>query len=191
MMSSTITTPAEANEPTTELADADEQQGPQSAQTAGCRPALAAEPTSTSTPSSARRKAATKRTYSRHSLTTLRKAVTQLGTAKLDGRSRVAVAARRFKADLLNDLGSSPSRAQETIAELAARQWVLLCSLDDYLARQKSLVTKQRTVIPCLLQRETIAMNLLRLLTALGLERRAAPAMDLSTYLKRKANGGS
>jgi hypothetical protein len=174
-----------------QLVDADdEQQDPQHAQGAHSSPAPEADPTSPSTRSPSRRKAAGKRTYSRHGLTKLRKAVTELGTTKLDGRSRVAVAARRFKADLLADLGGNPSRAQETIAELAARQWVLLCSLDDWIARQPSLVTKKRTVLPVLMQRETIALNLLRLLTALGLERRAVPATDLATYLRSKANGG-
>jgi hypothetical protein len=119
----------------------DEQQAPQHSREAHSSPAPEAEPTSPSIRSPARRKAG-KRTYSRHGLTTLRKTITQLGTAKLDGRSRVAVAARRFKADLLADIGGNPSRAQETIAEMAARQWVLLCSLDDWIARQPSLVTK-------------------------------------------------
>jgi hypothetical protein len=143
--------------PDTTLADAGEHNASTDAQ--GDRHSAPEEvATSASSASPTRRAAAPKRTYSRHGFTKLRKAVTELGTAKLDGRSRVAVAARRFKADLLADLGSNPSRAQETIAELASRQWVIVCSLDDFIARQKSLVTKQRTVIPVLLQRETIAI---------------------------------
>lgn len=125
-----------------------------------------------------------------HSLTKLRKTLTELGTAKLDGRSRVAVAARRFKADLLADLGGNPSRAQETLCELAARQWVLVCILDDFIQRQSSIVTRKRQVIPVLMQRQTIADGLVRYLTALGLERRLAPASDLAAYLRAKASGG-
>ncbi len=56
-----------------------------------------------------------------HGLTALRKAVTRLGTPRLDGRSIVAVAARRFKADLVADRGGDPSRAQATLIELTAR----------------------------------------------------------------------
>jgi hypothetical protein len=46
-------------------------------------------------------------------------------------QSAVAVAARRFKADLTADLGGDPSRAQATLIELAARTWVIVETLDD------------------------------------------------------------
>ena len=45
--------------------------------------------------------------------------------------------------------------------------------LDDYIARQPSLVTKKRQVVPVVLQRMQIAESLARHLDRLGLERKA------------------
>ena len=58
-------------------------------------------------------------------LKTLRRAVTQLTTRRrLDGRSAIAVAVRRWKEDVRRDLGGDLTRAQETILE-AAQAWVI------------------------------------------------------------------
>src|SRR5688572_5029731 len=70
-----------------------------------------------------------------HGLKTLRRAVTKLTTRRLDGRSTVAVAARTWKADIRRDLGGDLTRAQETLLESAAQAWIILSSIDDFLAR--------------------------------------------------------
>lgn len=122
-----------------------------------------------------------------HGLKTLRRAVTQLTTRRLDGRTAVAVAVRRWKDDVRRDLGGDLSRAQETILELAAQSWVILSSLDAWITRQPSLVTKKRQVIPVVVQRTQIAEGLARHLERLGLERRAQPVPDLRAYLAQHA----
>jgi hypothetical protein len=126
----------------------------------------------------------------------LRKAVTQLTTRRLDGRSAVAVAVRRWKEDMRRDLGDNLTRAQETILEAAAQSWVILSSLDDYIARQPSLVTKKRTVLPVVVQRMQIAEGLARNLERLGLERKVREVPDLEAYLAARTkptlnDGGS
>jgi len=70
------------------------------------------------------------------------------------------VAVRTWKADVRRDLGGDLSRAQETILEAAAQRWVILASLDDYIARQSSLVTKKRWVLDVVTQRMQIAEGL-------------------------------
>jgi hypothetical protein len=108
---------------------------------------------------------------------------------RVDGRSAVGVALRKFREDLLADLGGDPSRAQRTIVETAARSWLLLQSLDDWLASQPSIVNaKKRSLLPIVLQRQTLADSLLRHLTALGLERKPRPVESLEEYIARKAN---
>ena len=83
-----------------------------------------------------------------HGLKTLRRAVTQLTTRRrLDGRSAIAVAVRRWKEDVRRDLGGDLTRAQETILE-AAQAWVIVSSLDAWIARQRTLVTKKRALLP-------------------------------------------
>ncbi|MCC6765252.1 MAG: hypothetical protein IT293_11380 [Deltaproteobacteria bacterium] len=123
-----------------------------------------------------------------HNATALRKAVTRLGTKRLDGRSTVAVAARRFKADLTADLGGDPSRAQRTLIELAARTWIIVEALDDWIMRQPSLVLhRKRAVVPVLLQRQQLADSLARTLERLGLDRKARNVPTLDRYLATKA----
>src|SRR2546426_7616595 len=70
----------------------------------------------------------------------MRRSLSVLTTKRLDGRSAVAVAVRRWKEDVQRDLGGDLSRAQETILEAASRAWIILASLDDYIGRQPSLV---------------------------------------------------
>jgi hypothetical protein len=115
-----------------------------------------------------------------HGLHTMRRALTKLTTQGLDGRSRVAVAVKRFRQDLVDDLGGDPSRAQLAIVETASRTWLMLTSVDDWLQRQPSIVNaRKKTLLPVLLQRQALADSLLRHLTALGLERKAKAIPDV------------
>src|SRR5437870_3114639 len=122
-----------------------------------------------------------------HGLYAMRRSLSVLTTRRLDGRSAVAVVARRWKEDIRRDLGGDLTRAQETILEAAAQAWVIVSSLDDFIARQPTLVTKKRRVLDVVVQRMHIAEGLARNLERLGLERRAKPVPDLSTYLAARA----
>jgi hypothetical protein len=83
----------------------------------------------------------------------VRRTLRGLTTRRLDGRSAVAVAVRAWKADVARDLGGDLTRARQTIFELAAQSWIVRCSLDDYIARQPSFVTKKRQVLPVVMPR--------------------------------------
>ena len=63
------------------------------------------------------------REYQKTGLFTLKRALIDLGSKAIDGRSSVGVALRRWKADLVQDLGGddSISTQQETLIELAVR----------------------------------------------------------------------
>src|SRR5439155_24797753 len=65
----------------------------------------------------------------------------------LVGRSAIAAAVRRWKEDVRRDLGGDLTSAQETILE-AAQAWVIVSSLDAWIARQRTLVTKKRALLP-------------------------------------------
>jgi len=122
-----------------------------------------------------------------HGMRRLRTAVRQLTTTRLDGRTILAREVRRWKQDLRADLGGDLTRAQETILEAAAQAWVIVSSLDDWIARQPSLVTKKRRVLDVVVQRMQIAEGLARNLERLGLDRKAKPVPDLTAYLAERA----
>jgi hypothetical protein len=115
----------------------------------------------------------------------MRKTLRTLTTARLDGRSAVAVAVRQWKADVRSDLGGDLTRAQETILEAAAQAWVILSSLDDYIARQPSLVTKKRRVADVVMQRMQIAEGLAKNLERLGLNRKAQDVENIAAMMAR------
>ena len=127
------------------------------------------------------------REYQKSGLFTLKRALIDLGSKAIDGRSSVGVALRRWKADLVQDLGGddSISTQQETLIELAVRSKIMLDSIDACLLTQPSLINARlRTLIPlvlqrqtladglAVLQRQTLADGLARYLSQLGLERR-------------------
>jgi hypothetical protein len=122
-----------------------------------------------------------------HGFATMRRALTTLTTRRLDGRSAIAVAVRHWKEDVRRDLGGDLTRAQETLLELAAQSWVILSSLDDWIARQPTLVSKKRRVLDVVMQRMSVAEGLARSLERLGLERKAKPAPDFAAYLAARA----
>ena len=74
-------------------------------------------------------------------------------------------------------------------AETAAQSWIIVASLDDWIARQPSLVTKKRRVLDVVVQRMQIAEGLARQLDRLGLERKAKPVPDLASYLAERQGG--
>src|SRR5262249_7420583 len=95
-----------------------------------------------------------------HGLGELRRDVRAPATRRLDGRSAVAIAVKRWKANIERDLGGDLSESQRTVLELAAQSMVVISSLDSWIARRArhgSLVTKKRTVLPVVLQRQQIA----------------------------------
>jgi hypothetical protein len=116
----------------------------------------------------------------KHGFRSMRDAIRRLGTGRLDQRSKVAVAVRTWKAEIRADLGNDLTRAQETILEIAAQDWLLLSSLDDYLARQPTLVnTRARSWLPVMGQRLQLAESLARMLDRLGYGRKSKPVQDI------------
>jgi hypothetical protein len=110
-----------------------------------------------------------------HGLTSLKKAWSRLGNRAIDGRSPAAVALRKWRASVINDLGGKDniSTQQEALVDLACKSKLLLDSVDAWLLTQPSLVNaRKRSLYPVVLQRQALADGLARYLTQLGLERR-------------------
>ena len=126
-----------------------------------------------------------------HGLYTLQSAVDRLGTRGLDGRSAVAQALKRWRADIVTSLGGEDvlSAQELTIIELASRTKLLLDSIDSYLLGLPSLVNKRRRALhPVVRERQALADALAKYLGQLGLQRREKKVADLATYLATKAS---
>ncbi len=115
------------------------------------------------------------RTYSKHGLTTLKRAVNGLGNRVIDKRTATGKALAKWRADLIEDLGGDDTISTQRVAliDLAVKSKLLLDSIDTWLLTQPTLVNvRKRSLIPIVLQRQTLADGLARYLTQLGLERR-------------------
>ena len=111
----------------------------------------------------------------KHGFNSLKKAWSLLGNRAIDGRSPAAVAIRKWRRELIADLGGDEavSTQQLAIIDLAGKSKLLLDSIDTWLLAQPTLInSRKRSVIPVVLQRQTLADGLARYLTQLGLDRR-------------------
>ncbi len=128
----------------------------------------------------------------KHGLTVMKAALKQLGERALDKRTSLAIALKRWKHEILNDLGGEEhvSAQHKAILDIAVNTKLLLDSVDAYLLTQQTIVNKRkRCLYPIVLQRQQIADALSRSMTQLGLERRARAVPSLREYLAGKESG--
>jgi len=132
------------------------------------------------------------REYQKHGLTALKKAVKELGTGALDGRTSIAKELAEECRELVNALGGegevSPQEralvemiAQKRVRRKIASQWALL-------NRNRLFNKKKMKFAPIALELEQLEESEARLLDKLGLKRRARPTPSLQDYLAAKEN---
>jgi hypothetical protein len=132
--------------------------------------------------------------YTKHGLTTLKKAVRVLGGRAIDRRTAIGRALEDWRQGLLNDLGGidHTSTQQRQLIDLAVKTKLIVDSIDGWLLKQPSLVNhRKRTVLPVVLQRQQLADALGRLMTQLGLERKVRQAPSLAAYLQETKTGNA
>ena len=134
-----------------------------------------------------------KRSYQKHGLTTMKKALHQLGGRALDQRTSLAKALGRWRSEILNDLGGTEntSAQQRAVLDLAVKTKLMLDSIDAWLLTQRSLINaRKRALYPVVRERQQIADALARYLGQLGLERKSKGVMDLRSYLAERGGDG-
>ena len=110
-----------------------------------------------------------------HGLTVLKHAINGLGNRLIDKRTVTGKALAKWRAYLIADLGGDDVISTQRLAliDLAVKSKLLLDSIDRWLLTQPTLVNaRKRSLLPVVLQRQTLADGLARYLTQLGLERR-------------------
>jgi len=126
------------------------------------------------------------RKYTKHGLTTLKKAVKGLGGRVIDKRTQLGKALAEWRTDLIQDLGGREnfSTQQETLVDLAVKSKLILDSIDSWLLTQPSLVNaRKRSLLPAVRERQQLADGLARYLGQLGLERKIKDLPDLAREL--------
>jgi hypothetical protein len=129
-------------------------------------------------------KAERKRQY-RAGLAKLKAGITKLGSRAIDGRYRVSRAMAQWRKDLIADLGGEEniSVQQRALVEMAATSKLLLGSVDAWILSQPTLFTRQKTLLPVVLQRQVLANGLMQCLKELGLKRTIPPPKSLADLM--------
>ncbi|OGA02868.1 MAG: hypothetical protein A3I00_05780 [Betaproteobacteria bacterium RIFCSPLOWO2_02_FULL_64_12] len=130
-----------------------------------------------------------RRPYTRHGLGAPLVKIKLRGFKAVDQRSIGARVALAFKRDLISALGGedglSPQRLK--LVELASRASLLLDHVDAWIFEQRGLVNiRNRSLMPVLVQRQTVAEHLAKLLDRLGLDRVPQKVQTLSSYVVEK-----
>lgn len=127
-----------------------------------------------------------------HGDTLLKKAVKELGTRALDGRTALAKELAEERRKLILALGRptevSPQEmaiidmiAQKRIRRKPVAHWALL-------NRDRLFDRRKRKMVPIALELEQMEESEVRLLKELGLKRRAKPVQSLEEYLASKTD---
>jgi len=133
----------------------------------------------------------TARSYSRHGLNAVKAQVKLRGLAAIDMRTVAAREMLAFRGELVAALGGdaelSPQRRK--LVDLTARAVLYLDHLDAWLAAQQTLINRRsRSVLPVLLQRQTLADHLAKLLDRLGLDRVAPKQISLADIRRESSS---
>jgi hypothetical protein len=116
----------------------------------------------------------------------LRRLSRELGRRALDGRTTFAKTMADLRAQLVLDLGGAEeiTRAKSIILDDVVRLTFWIDAIDGWLMQRDSVVNGQkRSLYPIVLQRGQLVEQRLRLLQALGLERKQKPIPTLGKYM--------
>jgi len=123
----------------------------------------------------------------KHGLTTLKRAIKELGDRVIDKRTTLGKSLQRWRRDLIADLGGvdAVSTQQLAIVDLAVKTKLLIDSIDVWLLTRPTLINgRKRALLPAVLQRQQLADALARYMVQLGLSRRRS-AVDLAQAFRQ------
>jgi hypothetical protein len=130
-----------------------------------------------------------------HGLSTLLRRTTELGSRAIDGRSALSYQLKKWRRELVDDLGGPDniSTQQSALIDLAVKSKLLLDSIDAWLLTQPTLVNKRKkALLPVVLQRQQLADGFARYLNQLGMERRhKTKTLDDILNEDEPVNGGN
>ena len=117
---------------------------------------------------------AEKRRQHRSGLSTMKRAIAKLGARAIPGNTKLGYALKAWRKELIEDLGGEEtvSLQQRTIVEVASTTRLMISSLDAWITSQPSLMQRNRTLIPVIMQRQQLVNSLVSMLAQLGLARR-------------------
>jgi len=131
-------------------------------------------------------RAAKRRAY-RTQLSTMKRAIAKLGARAIPGNTKLGYALKAWRKELIDDLGGEEniSIQQRTIIECASTTKLMISSVDAWIMSQPSLITRDRTLMPVIIQRQQLVNGLVSMLSQLGLKR-VNKEISLSDYLSEK-----
>ncbi|TMB19166.1 MAG: hypothetical protein E6J71_11335 [Deltaproteobacteria bacterium] len=124
----------------------------------------------------------------KHALHTVRNALAR-GSRLLDERTAVGKAVAEWRNEILTDLGGREAVTAQQLAvlDVAVRTKLMLDSIDSWILEQPRLVNlRNRSLLPVVRERTSLADALCRYLGQLGLQRKAKDVPSLDAFLAEK-----
>jgi len=106
----------------------------------------------------------------------------------IDQRSQVGVALRRLREELVDHLGGEVTATQRILVEETAKARVIATAVGDYVLAQESPV-RDGELPPVVVQHAALVANLTRMLTTLGLRRRAPRLPSFQEFVAERDRG--
>ena len=130
---------------------------------------------------------AIKRRVYRSNLSTMKRAIAKLGARAIPGNTKLGYALKAWRKELVDDLGGEEniSIQQRTIIECASTTKLMISSVDAWIMSQPSLITRDRALMPVIIQRQQLVNGLVSMLSQLGLKR-VNKEISLRDYLTEK-----
>ena len=124
-----------------------------------------------------------------HGLMSMKNALIRSKQVRLDMRFRTGRALVRWRLELVQDLGGEDaiSTQQAALIELCVRSKLMIDTVDNWILSQDSLVNKKKkSLLPVVVQRQSLADGLAKYLSMLGLERKRVE-LDLARRYQQEA----
>ena len=112
--------------------------------------------------------------------------VSARGLDALDRRSAGYLALKKWREELVNDLGGEENLTAQVrlLVEIITRSKLFLDNVDLFLMEQSSVVNRKRkAMLPLLRERQSLANSILNQLSQLGLERKEKRVESLPEFL--------
>ena len=130
------------------------------------------------------------RNATKHGLNSMKTSLKVLGNRAIDRRTKYGRALYVWRGKLIDDMGGehTVTAAQLQVIDSAIKTKLMLDSVDAYILElgDKIINKRNRCLYPVVQQRSVLANDMLRFLSALGLERRAASVPTLESYIEAR-----
>jgi hypothetical protein len=111
----------------------------------------------------------------------MKRAIAKLGSRAIPGNTKLGYALKAWRKEVVTSLGGPDNITPQQLAiiEMASMNKMMIGSVDAWIMSQPTLITRNRTLIPVVLQRQALVNGFCSMMSQLGLKRVQKPVPTL------------